>query len=68
MNTTYASTSGTKTLPTHAKNFYMPRAKFANINSYMTQRSKAQANRPQSRHAYMYTRRHTPRTNFRHQK
>ena len=38
------------------------------MNSGVAQRSQAKGKRPQSRHAYMYARRHTPRTNFRHQK
>ena len=65
MNTTHASISGSKTLPTHAKESYMPRIKFPNVNASVAKRPKAKGKRPQTRHAYMYTRRHIPMTDFR---
>ena len=57
-----------KFTPTYAKESYMPRTKIQKINSSVVQRSQAKGKRPQSRHAYMYTRKHTPRTDFKHQK
>ena len=60
-NSSHAPSGSAKTQATLAKESHMPRAKSFKTYPPMAQRSKAQAKRPQPKHAFMYTKKHTPK-------